>query len=217
MKPTSRLAELMEDWMVMLRRDGLRAALPAIGLEIARLPYRHLRFFIIARSLKEPLPDIQPRIALVIRPFEQADLDLVREIDRPSEARLCMRRLENGHQGLAALYRGRLAGYAWGCAEVNVLTDRVQIPLKPGDVLCNDAFTTPAFRGQGVQTSLALARFRLFRDLGFHRAICYIEIKNAPSLAVWQRKLNGVTLGSVNFQRIGPWYRVDYDGVGAGS
>lgn len=215
MDPTSRLAELIEDWMHMLRRDGLRSALPAVGQEIARLPYRHLRFLVIARSLSQPLPEIQPRIALEIRPFEPADFGLVREIDRPSEARQAALRLESGYKGLVALYQGQLAGYAWGCAEINPQIERVQIKLEPGDVLCNDAFTNPAFRGQGVQTALALARFRLFRDLGFCRAICYIERKNAPSLAVWQRKLGGHIVGNIQFLRFGPWYRVNCDGVGA--
>lgn len=210
MKALSRLVELMEDWKFLLRRDGFQSALTAAILDVARLPYRHLRFIVLARSLVEPFPNFRPKIGLEIRPFEAADLKLVSEIDRPSEARLCARRLERKHYGLTAWYQKQLAGYAWGCSEMSEVTERVIFPLEPGDILCNDAFTSPTFRGQGVQTALALARFRLFGDLGLGRAICYIETRNAPSLAVWQRKLSGHAIGKIDFLRIGPWYRVRY-------
>lgn len=210
MEPIGRLAELIEDWKYLIWRDGVKSALPGVALEIARLPYRHLRFLLLARSLIEPLPDLQPKVALDIRPFTQTDLDLVREIDRPSEARLCARRLENGHTGLLALHENQPAGYAWACLKIDPKLERVHPKLGSGDILCADVYTTPAFRGQGVQTALALARFRLFRDLGYRRAISYIEIHNAPSLAVWQRKLGSLTIGQVDFIRIGSWYQVRY-------
>ena len=211
MEPISRLAELIEDWEFYIQRDGLMSAIPAVGLEIVRLPYRHLRFVILARSLDEPLPDLQTKVAIEIRPFERADLELVRAIDRPSEARLCERRLERGHTGLFAFIQGKPAGYAWGCSEVDPDLERVHLKLEPGDVLCTDVYTAPALRGQGVQTALTLARFRLFRDLGYRRAISYIEIHNSPSLAVWRRKLGSQTVGEIDFLRIGPWYRVRFN------
>jgi GNAT superfamily N-acetyltransferase len=207
--PFRRLAELIEDWKYLIRRDG-KSALPAVGLEIARLPYRHRRFLIVARSLTEPLPDLTPKIELEIRLFELADLDFVRQIDRPSEARACARRLERGHTGFLASHQGQVVGYAWACTEVNPSLERVQLSLAHGDVLCVDAYTTPAFRGKGVQTALALARCRVFRDRGFLRAIAYIESRNHPSLAVW-RKIGGQAAGQIDFQRIGPWRRVRYN------
>lgn len=213
MNPTNRLAELIEDWKYLIRRDGLGSALPAIGLEIAGLPYRHLKFLVIRRSLCEPFPDLSPKIALEIRPFEQSDLQFVRDIYRPSEARQGARHLANGHRGLVALHQGQPAGYMWGCVEISPQTENVSIPFEPGDVLCTDQFTNPAFRGQGVQTALSLACFRMFSELGYRRAICYIETRNAPSLAVWQKKLGGSTIGKIDFLRIGAWYRVRYDGA----
>jgi GNAT superfamily N-acetyltransferase len=204
MRPLDRLSELMEDWSYLIRRGGARSAWPAMGVEIARLPYRHLRFLIVACSLTAPLPDLQPKIPLAIRPFEQADLQCVRQIDRPSEARACARRLEWGHTGLLAQYQGQMIGYAWACTEVNPSLERVQLTLAPDEVLCVDAYTAPAFRGKGVQTALTLARCRLFGDRGYRRALAYIERRNGPSLAVW-RKLGGQAIGEIEFRRIGPW------------
>ena len=210
MRLIQRLIELFEDWDYVIRKDGLWSAIPVIGQEIARLPFRHLKFFVFERSLSETIPEIHPQIELDIRPFEQSDLQFVKKMDRPSEARQCKRHLESGHKGLIAFFQGQPTGYAWGCADVNPEIEKVPIQLKLGDVLCTDVFTNPPFRGKGVQTALSLARFQMFRDLGFSRAICYIEIQNGPSLAVWQRKLSGLKTGSIDFLRIGPWYRVRF-------
>ena len=81
--------------------------------------------------------------------------------------------------------------------------------LDPGDVLCTDASTASAYRGQGVQTALTLARLRLFRDLGYRRALATIEVRNHLSLAVW-RKVGAQAIGRMTFFRIGPWRRVRY-------
>jgi len=206
MQWNQRLAELLQDWRYVLERDGWRSALPVVAQEITSLPYRHSRFIILARSLLEPLPDLQPKVAFDFRPFEMADVELVRQIDRPSEARACAKRLERGHKGLLALYQGQPAGYAWGSTEVAPDLERVELRLDPGDGLCVDAYTAPAFRGRGLQTTLSLARFQLFRDLGYRRAVAYIEKHNLPSLAVW-RKVGSQEIGYIDFVRIGPWRR----------
>jgi GNAT superfamily N-acetyltransferase len=168
------------------------------------LPYRRLHFVVVARSLLEPLPDLQPKIALEIREFEPTDVDSVRQINRPSEARACAQRLARGHKGLLAWHNGQVAGYAWGCTEMAL--ERVNLKLDSGDVLCMDAYTAPAFRGQGVQTALALARCRLFRNMGHRRAITYIIKNNYPSLVIW-RRIGSQIVGQGNFRRIGPWCR----------
>lgn len=208
MNPIGRLSEYTEDWKYFCERDGLKSSLLLIASDIVELPYRHLRFVLVARSLLDPFPDWQPKIQLLIRPFEQDDLDLVRQINRPSEARLCALRLTKGHQGLVGFSDRRLAGYAWGSTDMHTRLERVHPKLCPGDVLFTDSYTAPAFRGQGIQTALTLARFHLFRELGYYRAISYIEVRNSPSLAVWQRKFNCQTIGTIDFTRIGPWYRV---------
>lgn len=210
MRLLQRLLELFEDWGYVIQKDGFWSALPAIGQDIARFPFRHLKFFVFERSLNETITEIHPQIELEIRPFEKSDLQMVKRINRPSEARQCERHLESGHKGLIAFFHDQPAGYAWGCADVNPEIEKVPIHLETGDVLCTDVFTSPPFRGKGVQTALSLARFQIFQDLGFSRAICYIEIQNDPSLAVWQRKLGGLKTGSIDFLRLGPWYRVRF-------
>lgn len=210
MNLANRLVELIEDWNYLIDRSGLWRVLPTIFQEITKLPYRHLKFYILHRSLSDAFPDIPAKIVLIIRPFKQSDLQLIEEIVRPSEVRQSQRHLDNGHKGLIALYQDQPVGYAWGSADINPEIEKVPIKLEPGDVLLTDVFTSPPFRGKGVQTALSLARFQMFRELGFQRAICYIEIYNAPSLAVWQRKLGVQKAGSIDFLRIGLWYKVRF-------
>jgi RimJ/RimL family protein N-acetyltransferase len=208
MKPVIRFIELIEDWNFLTHHAGFISTLPLVSLEIARLPYRHLKFLIFARSLDDPISDPEPKMPLEIRPFTESDLKFAREINRPSEARLCARRLERGHYGFIAMNHVIAAGYAWGYSEIDTQLEQIPVKLGQGDVLFNDAFTTPAYRGHGIQTSLTLARFHFFRKLGFRRAICYIENRNLPSIAVWQRKLNSSIIGRIDFKRIGPMYHV---------
>ncbi len=211
MNPLRRFAELTEDWKYFTHKHGLRASLRFILSDLADLPYRHLRFVILARSLLEPYPEVQPRKQIIIRPFTQEDLDIVRQIDRPSEARLCAKRLQEEHHGLIGFCEGRPAGYTWGSMDPHTRLERIHPRLSRGDVLCTDSYTAPEFRGYGMQTALTIARFNLFRELGCERAICCIEVRNAPSLAVWQRKFHSQTIGTIDFIRFGPWYRVRYN------
>ena len=128
MNPIERLAELIEDWRFLIRRDGLISTMPLVTKEIAQLPYRHLMFWIFARSLDEPLPVLPPKLPIEIRSFKETDLKLIKEVNRPSEARLCAQRLERRHYGLIAMNQLQVAGYAWGCAEIDPQME--QFPLR---------------------------------------------------------------------------------------
>ncbi len=208
MNPFKRLAEFIEDWRYLIKRDGVRLVTREIATDIVRLPFRHLQFKILEYPLSDPLPEIAPKIDLVIRPFEFNDLEKVKNLNRPSEAKQCERHLNNGHRGLVATYQGEVAGYAWGGPEMKPKLEKIPVQLSPGDVLCTDVFTVPSFRRKGIQTALSLARFQLFKELGFQNAVCYIEARNTPSLVVWQKKLGAKITGKIDFLRILSWYRI---------
>jgi GNAT superfamily N-acetyltransferase len=206
----NRLVELIEDWNFLIRRDGVRSSIHTVGQEISILPYKHQKLLVLSYPLLEPFLYYQSTIALNIRPFVHSDLEIVREIHRPSAAKQCARRLTNGHIGLIALSHGQPAGYAWGCIEVDPNLERVKLTLESGDIYCAYAYTTPRFRRHGVHTALTQERFKIFRDRGYKRAVSVVDINNAPSLSVWQRKFNSLSLGHIDLIRKGPWYQVRY-------
>ncbi len=178
------------------------------GQELAKLFFLRLHFNIIACPLDQPWHLSSPKIPLQIRPFEAADIQRIAGIDRPSEAKRCEERLAHGYYGLVGCCQDEIAGYAWAFTSIDPTFENVQLTLQPGDFVCDNAFTVPSFQGQGVQTALTLKRLEIFRNMGYRRAISYIEVHNHPSLAVWQRKFQGQTIGKIDFLRIGPWYRV---------
>jgi GNAT superfamily N-acetyltransferase len=203
----SRLAELIADWAFLIRRGGYWASIGEIRRGILALPYRHIQYVVVARSLLTPLPELKPKVPLGIRPFRSADLKFVHRDNLPSEANLCRRRIELGHLGLVACIDGQAVGYAWGCTDSSL--ERVSLKFEPGDILCTDAFTVPVFRGKGVQTALSLARLRLFQGLGYKRVIAYIERHNDSSLAVW-RKVGAHESAKIQYHRIGFWRKTHY-------
>jgi GNAT superfamily N-acetyltransferase len=212
MNSIARFIELTADWRWLARRYGLKAALPVIAGELAGLPYRRLRFLLLRRSLVSPFPPVYPQMELEIRRFEARDLPGAARIHRPSEARLCQRRLEAGHIGLAALHAGQLAGYAWASSANDAGLERVPLTLAPGEALCTDAYTAPDVRRLGVQSALTLARFQLLKGLGFKDALSYILFANKPSLVVWQKKLGSELVGDFTFIRFGPWIKIEGSG-----
>ncbi|MFP4393669.1 MAG: N-acetyltransferase family protein [Anaerolineales bacterium] len=204
----NRFSIIWQDWRWRVRRDGWRAAWPHIRQEALTLPYRRIKFAVVARSLAHPLPETRPKAAITVRPFAADDLDFVRREYLPSEAHLCAQRLARGHDGIAACIEGQIVGYAWSCTDASL--ERVDLCFEPGDVLFTDAFTAPGARGQGVQTVLSKARLRAAQEKGYRRILAYIEVNNAPSLAVWQKKMNADVVAHITFTRIGLWRKTVY-------
>jgi GNAT superfamily N-acetyltransferase len=201
---SQRLGELMEDWRFYIKSYPWQRSISTIYKEFLQLPYRRIHYLVFARSLAEPVPEFHFDRSIVIRKFESVDIHEVEIINRPSEAKSCTRRFAKGHVGVSALHNGHLVGYAWAFTEIDPVIERFKINLGPRDFLCTDAFTSPSFRGRGIQTSLALTRLNIFRELGFQRALCYIERKNQPSIRVWE-KIGAFTIGDIEYFRVGPW------------
>jgi ribosomal protein S18 acetylase RimI-like enzyme len=197
-----RLGDLVEDWKEDFRRNSLPPAVLKVGKELLQLPYRHIQYFMIARFLLEPLPEVPATELFTIRKFEAVDLPAVVEINCPSEARQLARRLASGHIGVTAYFKNSLVGYAWACKKVDPSLDRIQLDLAPHEFLCIDAYTAPTHRQMSVQTRLIIERLRIFRELGYRKAFCYIEKSNKASLRAWN-KVGGTIVGEIDYFRIG--------------
>jgi GNAT superfamily N-acetyltransferase len=174
---------------------------------LCRLPYRRIHYLQLSRLLSDPLPTIRPGIPLEVRPFEQSDLQAVSNEYLPSEAKLCEKRMERGHFGFVACHNGRFLGCAWACTDCSL--ERVVLPFDAGDILFNDAFTVPAYRGRGVQTSLLVARLHFSRESGYRRAVAYAEISNLPSIKAWL-KVGGSVTGHIRLTRVFNWRRSSF-------
>lgn len=201
-----RIIEVIVDWIFFIRRDGFKPTFSILLKETA--PFRRIKFVLVSRALSRALPEFKFSQSIVIRPFLPADLEIVRRENRPSEAKLLERRLEQKHPGLTALVEGEMAGYSWLSPDMSL--ERFKLDLAQGDVLFTDAFVFPSFRRRGVNTALVRAKLELARDLGYKRIIAYIEEDNTPSLAVWCKKMGAEVLGRLEYRRIGLWRKVRF-------
>lgn len=198
-----RAVEHLIDWRLVLRRDGWKSLLSKVWLDARKLPCRRLEYFLMAVPLDQPLPDLPCQNNVEVRPFLPSDLDFVRNENLPSEARMCVRRLAAGQEGLTALLDGELAGYAWLCRDDSLA--RIDLPMGSDEIMFTDAFTAPRFTGRGVNTRVALASLRRAKDLHLRRLIAYIRTDNLPSQAVWLGKMNGRVFAKLEFERV--WTR----------
>ena len=205
MKWIYRLIELIEDWRYLIQRDGLKSTWIIILRALIQLPYSHLEYIVLTYPLPKPIAEFESKVSIEVRLFGTSDLDYVCQEFLPSEANMCDRRLKAGHRGLVATLNSNVVGYCWLCTDDDL--ERVDLHIFPGDILLTDAFTSPSVRGKGVHTQLALAGLRYAKGLEFKRIIVYIEVNNAPSLAVWQKKMGSEVVGHIDFKRIGFWRR----------
>lgn len=195
-----RALEHLVDWRHVLHRDGWSSFLKKVRQDARKLPRRKTEYIIMEVPLDHPFPD-PPCLSLVeVRPFTSADLESVRKQFLPSEAAMCARRLAAGHEGLTAVLDGEFAGCCWLCRDDSL--ERADLSIGADEVLFTDAFTAPRFRGQGVNTSLALASLRRGKQLHLRRLIAYIRTDNAASQAVWLGKLNGRVFAKLEFKRV---------------
>ncbi len=203
-----RLHELWSDWVYMVGKEGWERGGKYFFRSLLRMPYRHLKFTLFARSLSEPIQANGERGLYEIRSFESADLDFVRKIHLPSEAKLCEKRLKAGHYGLVASLNENAVAYIWLCTDDSL--ERLKLPMSPDDLLLTDLFTTSEFRGKGIGSELACASLRMAQDMRFKRVLVYILNNNGPSLALWQRKMGAKIIGEIDFKRWGFWrkYRI---------
>ena len=204
-----RLIGLVKDWFYLIRQHGLISAFPKIIKSIIHLPYRHMKFIVFERSLREPIPHYDRKINLEIKEFKPSDLTLIKNISRPSEVDLCVQRLKAGHIGFIAQFDNKVVGYAWACNKIEPKLERIRDKIDAGEALCVDAYTSPALRGKGIHTALTLARLRLLQELGYLQAIADIEVNNLASQAVW-KKVGGKINGYIDYKRIGLWRKISY-------
>jgi hypothetical protein len=195
----------MIDWKHLITHNGLKSTWIIILRDLIQLPYRHIEYVVLACPLSEPIAEFESKLVVEIRPFLKIDLGYVSQEFLPSEANMCYRRLKMGHRGLVATSNSSTVGYCWLCTDDDL--ERVDLRMLPGDILITDSFTSPNVRGRGVHTQIAVAALRYAKELKFKRLIMYIEINNAPSLAVWQKKMRGEPIGHIDFKRIGFWRR----------
>jgi len=196
-----KFTRLFDDLQARAQRDGWRHTGRWMVETLVSLPHRRIEYTVFARSLLEPLPGPEPRMAVCLRPATEADLARFTGLVPPSEQRHFGRRLANGRRCFLALDGENLAAYCWASTEIRFEIDNLELPLQPGDVYVDDAYTVPAYRRKGIQTAVHLYRLGYMRDLGCRRAILIVDVKNTASQRLI-RKLGYREADHLSFRRV---------------
>jgi ribosomal protein S18 acetylase RimI-like enzyme len=205
MNGLAKLKGLIEDLGAWTRQAGWKGAVPWALRVLLSLPYCHTEYTVFVRSLHQPLPDVEPRLAVALRPAAEVDLERFRGLVPPSQLDYFRQRLAHGRHCFLALDGEHLAAYCWATERVEQDTDNLELHLQPGDVYGDDAYTVPAYRRQGIQSALLVYRLDYMRNLGYQRLVAIVAVDNKPSQGM-VRKLGYREAGHLSFRRI-LWHR----------
>ncbi len=108
-----------------------------------------------------------------------------------------LRRLSYHSRGFAPCYlaftpEGEVCHFSWLLSARSNKLIRTNYPagmreLKDDEVLQENSFTFPRFRGKGVMTAVTLALAEMARKQGFRRVLAYVDRHNVASLKAFRR------------------------------
>lgn len=164
-------------WRVA-RHEGWRSFLTR---SLGTFGYR--RLILLQRPLHEALPDLRASLPLALGWLDAGQEADYRALVPDTPAGLVPERLQRGERCLTARVDGTLASVMWastGVARMSYLS--LEMPLEPGDVYLNGAYTSPAYRGHSIAPVLSVEMLRRHHEDGFQRAIRATVPGNLPAL-----------------------------------
>lgn len=190
------LARIIE----VLRQKGPRALWFKI---LGETVYR--RLLLVERSLREPIPDVTPRLAVTIALLERSEIDDYLAFRAGTPLAEVQRRLDAGHRCFIARYQGCFAATIWAAttrAWSHYLS--FEFPIAPDEIYVYDSFALPDLRGQGITRSLGIAMLHDFRAAGYRRVSTAVFPENRASVQVVAK--NGWrACGLMGYLKLGPW------------
>lgn len=195
---TTRLREGIQDLVYCLRHKKLGRCLSE---RLRTFLYCRIEYFVLTRSLEEPLPSLEARVPITYRVAEPDDLSCLRDAVLPSQLAYFRKRLAHGRVCILALYQDNLTAYGWVTDKVTFEIDNLQLQLGPGDAYLDDIYTLPAYRRQGIGGGLHLERLQYLKERGFKRAVLIVRMDNVPALRIG-KKLGYQEADRLSFRRI---------------
>jgi GNAT superfamily N-acetyltransferase len=167
------------------------------------------RLWLLALDLDEPSVRISPRTEITVRVLEGADrdLDLYTAFRASSSAREFRRKIDSGGQCFAAMQGGRAVSATWayvGGGPFPYLGANFE--ARPSEIVLEDSYTLPAFRGRNVSPAITIAMARYYRDRGFRFMLSSVLPENRASVRVRQKTRFHIC-GMAGYVGLGPHRR----------
>jgi GNAT superfamily N-acetyltransferase len=162
------------------------------------------RYVVLARDLRQPLPEAPARDDVRWSVLTEADIDALRTINPTFGETDIRRRWREGQECLLGWMDGVLAYARWDATGSTYLAylDRT-LELPPGDVLSATAFTDPRFRGRGLHAFFHLLALRRARERGSRRSLSVVAWWNTPALRVSRDYAGRQALGTIGYWGFG--------------
>jgi ribosomal protein S18 acetylase RimI-like enzyme len=196
-----KLRLIVQDFIYHLRNKNPGELGRWIFEKLSTLLYCRIEYFVLTRSLEEPLPLLEARLPITYRVAEPGDLSRLRDAILPSELAYFRARLARGRTCLLGFHQDEVAAYGWITDEVVFAIDNLQLRLGPGDAYVDDIYTLPAYRRQGIGSELHLRRLQYLKERGFKRSVLIVRVDNVPALKI-DKKLGYEEADRLTFRRI---------------
>ena len=163
------------------------------------------RAIIVARSLHNEIPNLQPCLPVTIAVLTGKDLPAYHQFRPDQNMTLIQGRLERGDRCYVAWHEGRIVHAAWVCTkDIYDPYLRRTLLLQPGDIRIYDSYTLPAYRRHGLAHTRGIHVLRQYQEEGFRRSTAIVALENKGSLG--EVKVLGYhPIGIFRCVRLGSW------------
>jgi predicted GNAT family acetyltransferase len=99
-----------------------------------------------------------------------------------------------------------LTWISWKYMNYPIIFNKIQ-KLNDNEVLLEDSFCNPDFRGKGYHSKMNLFRLKKIKEMGKARVLALVLKENTPALKV-QRKSGFRIVKKISFFKIGKWCKI---------
>jgi GNAT superfamily N-acetyltransferase len=183
--------------------NALLKAFRILTMKIVTTFYR--RVIIIVRSLDDPVPDLEPRLSVMITSLTEKDLPAYNRFRPDQSLTKIQGRFANGDRCFAVWHEGQIVHAAWVTTKRKYESYfRRELILQPGDIFLYDHYTLPSYRSSGLAQARGAHVLRYYQEEGYHRSVGIIAIENKAAFGPG-KVFNYRPIGMYSCIRLGPW------------
>ena len=163
------------------------------------------RALVFARPIDETIPELNPRLKIVITPLRKEELPAYFQLrsDQPSD--VIQRRLAQGDRCFAAWHEGRIVHTGWVTTKPRYESYlRRTLSLQPGDIFLYDHYTQPSHRSLGLAQARDVYILHHYREEGYQRSMAIVALENKAAFHPF-KAMGYRSIGMFKCLRFGLW------------
>lgn len=135
---------------------------------------------IMRRPLSEPIPDLKPRVEMVIQQATLADLPLLKTIVPPLRLRRFAAKMAAGEMCVIGIYEGKVIAMGWVGLGGGPSVRETTLQLTVQDAYVWGGYMAPEYRSQGGSSAILSRLMQLSKEVGCEYIYLVTEKTNAP-------------------------------------